>query len=309
MAVGYGKIVMFFGGSKWGWEEEFYWQSPDASLANILLDAKGLATARRAVLSTAFSLEAVRVSITDSSGNTFATKQNLISYGVTGALGPGLFPGACNNPWLALLLHISTLDGQYSRNYYMRGIPSAQLCMTAAYAVPFELPNELAGRLKDYTRYLEGAAGQQKGRLRIRVKDIQNRVNAVPIVDVQRLDNGHWQIFTQTTVPIYSGGGGPFVAGLGSTVHVYGPRAAWSRGFSGDHLVVNPYNPDEPLILTLSGCQGRICTIDYLQNALVAGVGNILVNIERVDPSRPVNKSTGKPFFGTRGRARNRTCC
>lgn len=309
MAEGYGKIVMVFGGGKWGWEEEFFWQSANASLANIQADAKGLANARRAILSPDFSLEAVRISITDSAGNTFATNQNLISYNVSGSLGPGKLVGTCSNPWLALLEHVSTADAQYSRNLFIRGIPSNLLCMGADYAVPYEIPMALAGPLKEYNDYLKGAAGAQQGRLRIRVNDIRNRQNATPIVDVTVDTDKHWMIQTAGPVQVYSGGGGPTIAGLGSTIHVYGPRAAWSRGLSGDHLIINPFDPDDPTILKLSGCQKRPCTIDYLQNALAAGVGHILVNIGQVDPSRPTMKKTGKPFFGTAGRASSRACC
>lgn len=310
MALGFGKVVMIFGSGKWGWTEEYFWRDEDATLDHLILDAKGLVSARRSLLSVNFDLEAVRLSVVDAEGNTFVAKQNLISYNLTGNLGPGLLAGTCTNPWLALLQHASTADATYSRNIYIRGLPSNLLCVTDT--LPWPVPNTLVGPLTAFNNYLmgvPGANGVPTGRFQMRAKDIRNRQNAVFINDVEVLPNKHWNIFTDAPVPIYKGGDGPFDVTLGSSVHVFGPRAAWSRGFSGDQRVINPFDPDEPLSLVLSGCQARTCTIDYLQDALVAGVGYILVPIGRIDPARPISKSTGGPFFGTRGRASKKVCC
>lgn len=317
MAIINAKITFFFGGRKWGWAEQWYWTGVDRVLQDVLQDARVLAGARRSFLGTLYSLEAYRVEEVDIGGNSFITGNSIISYNRLGA-GPGDYGGVCQNPWQALLARFYADGDEYARNVLLRGIPDDKLCIGATYAVPYAFPLDLTNKLKNFFGLITNgtAAGTSLiGRVAMRaVSEPLGKDIHVKVIDVTVAGNGKFVITTNDPIQVRGAGGVLRDALVGDTIHVHGPRASWARGLSADHKVITA-TAAAPWIYGLSGKQVRTCAVEYNMNAIAWGVNRILVTFTPADPatgivnpelSRPVNKKTGKPFFGTRGRRPSR---
>jgi len=316
------------GGGKWGWRESWFWQSAAGTQVDCLLDSKSLVTARRAIMSTYFSVQSVSIEITDLQGNSSLLGGGQSAYGAAGC-GPGSLAGPCANPWMALLLRCTTGPGKtqaelvasYARNVYLRGIPDAMVCMNADTTVPFLLPDALRTPLANLSAVLLGAAGTVpagmpalKGAFQFRASSkATGKAISVAVHDVNVLASGKWQITTLGPIQVVGRPIPPADVGVqrdaavGDVIHVKGPREPWASGFSRDHRIVDVTVSDPVTgftVYTLSGKQCRACTVDYLGNAVAWGVNHVLVKPQTIDASRPVNKKTGKPFFTTRGRRR-----
>lgn len=313
MAIKYAKLTWFFGGLKWGWSESWFWYRESGTLQDALRDARVLAIQRRKFLGTVYSIEAYRAEETDYSGMSFLTGASLISYNINGC-GPGELAGNCQNPWQALYERFyAGPQGEYAKNVYLRGIPDDKMCIGTGYAVPFAFPLTLITPLNLWNGLITNgsiAGTTLVGNIGINVaSEPQGKAKKVTITSIVVV-NGKWRITTSGPIQMFGPDGvGNRNAGVGDVIHVHGPRAGWSRGLSADHTVTSAAL-SAPWVYDLSGRQKRICEIDYNMNAVAWGVNPIITDVldsvlgTLVNPeiSRPVNKKTGKPFFGTRGR-------
>lgn len=316
MATFRAKITHFFGGKKWGWNEQWYWQAEDSDLPTAIKDGNLLALARRDFLGTQYSLEAVRVEEVDRFGNSFITGLSEIVYDVTKA-GPGKLAGDCQNPWLSAYVRWRADPGNYHRNQLLRGIPDSFLCIDATYAIPYKFSPALItafGTYFAYTRTLPAKGNVTTGTCAIRAVSIPNgKAIAKTMTSITTNDSGFWLIEVNAAIKIVQPDGSLADAKAGDVIHVSAPRAPWAKGLSGDHKIVAVAG--SPPVYTLNTKQARVCEIDYAGGYKAWGVNYELfpladgtTDFPNPTLARIVNKGTGKPFFGTRGRRPAKVC-
>jgi hypothetical protein len=307
----YAKMVAFFGAGRFGWQEEWYWQTDlAAGIAALIQDARIWATARKALLSNVWNLEAIRYEVVDAAGNSASVGASLIGFASING-GPGTAPAGCTNPWLALATRWYSAQQAYARNLLLRGMPDAWTCPPAQRPIPFVLPNAAKAAWDKYVALVKGTGstvdgGGKLGTFQFRVRDHNNGGKATPIAinDVSVID-GKFKIQT-AAMPQIPDKGAARDPRLGDQLHVHNVKGAGTPGINGDGVIVALDNAT--FTYTLSTRQQRVCPIDYLGRGTVWGVGTKLVQPVFAETSRITARDTGGPFFGTRGRSRKRAC-
>lgn len=316
MATFRAKITHTFGGLKWGWQEVWYWTLEDGTIEDAISDGNLLALARRDFLGTNYALEAVHAEEVDRFGNSFLTGRSEIAYNVTRA-GPGKLAGSCQNPWLAAYIRWRSDTGHYHRNQLLRGIPDNHLCIDAAYKIPHMFPATLTTAFSAYFAYvkvLPAKGNSMVGTCSIRAASVPTgKAIAKNITSITVNPSGFWLIEVSAAVKIVQADGTLADAAVGDVIHVSAPRKPWAKGLSDDHRISAVAG--SPPVYTLGTKQARDCEISYAGGSKAWGVNYELFSLAEGTEAVPnptlariVNKGTGKPHFGTRGRRSARVC-
>lgn len=128
------KIIYLFNAGRKGWTETWYANPGAVDLDSFITTAKAVASFRRKLLATPYSLEAIRLSNTDVKGHSFLTRMDN---------GGGLAPAQGQRKDVtkqALLCRVEDESGLYKRPWLVRGCPDAWF----AYAGAREIENPQA---------------------------------------------------------------------------------------------------------------------------------------------------------------------
>lgn len=274
------QVTYFFNLSKWGWTETYYADGtgPDA----VMVRAKALIATRTALMARPARIEAIRVSDVNILNDSLVFFQAI---GGDGAVGQPTTPDV---PWTSWLTKATSLNGR-NRNIYLRGVPDS--------TVEF---------------------------------DQNANFNNAPANFRQAFNNWVNVLLQQSFAIRYRVDGG-----LGNPVLPINAVAGTADGYFVINVVGHTYTANQKVIIrgmrgSGTECLNGIQTIRAIQpgNAIVlfrrspateypgyTGAGKIALlqysysTFQGLQLLRPVKRSTGRPFFGTRGRRSANKCC
>lgn len=300
---------MKFGFAKWGWTEHVWWFGDD--LDSFQADATMLVSSRRTWLCTSCDLERAMCQITDDNGNPFqfGPQPPMSSPDSLTGPGPGLAQGTILPIWIALLSEITSAESEtlrHRREYLSRGQTTTMNPWTETHPVSAPIPIDLRDKAKDYVQQLTQAAfmglpfndaNETLGRWCDRGVPLDPALRVVKKltkVDVFSPTDSRWRVDFEPGI----------ILAKGDTLHIHGVGGAGTRGINGDHIV-DDFDGGDTILRSKQLCP---CPIDWNKKGTCWKVFYNLFPIINFRFWRNVRKSTGLPFYGTRGRRRSKRC-
>lgn len=317
MAAAQFKVIFFFNAGQYGWSETLYWYNPSLGEAQLKIDIRNLASARRQTLGTGVTLKAVRwedITIPGLTSDGYSPQKlqgpfpSTLTFDSPPCGGALLSTSKLDNPWEGILLPLSDVDNKYRRSFILRG------CRATFFpyfdSIPGKVYPEAAaeGPITDYLRALGPDASKPVGNLTTNwcIRGITQRSIGPPTLRV--LD-----------VTIVGGGDDRYVVTIptiinmqqGDTIHISKVNGCILKNLNGDHIIAKLV-PDSPVAgqstVTLATKQCCLGAIDYDGRAKFYWKRYYYYQIVRGEIGRVVKHNTGGPFFSTRGR-RRKGCC
>lgn len=286
------KLVMFFGVGKSGWTETIYYKATTDLLFDAYLAASSLAAARLKLLGTEVTLEATRVSELGNPNNSLLTP--FILGGGTSGLPAG-------NPWVGALCSLTAVDlfsNVYRRNMILRGLPAAWQTYNAPEPLNPNANPAFTGAINTYMRKL--ALARSDGAFSLKVTPRGAATPRYKVTLVELVNPGEFfKITVDPSIP-----SPPW--GVGQKIHVRGARGFGTKGLNADAYIKQITAPGVYVLTSRQKCVTGVVGLTTV--AQVYARGNVTIPIEKGIFERLVNKKTGRPFFGTRGRASSPSC-
>jgi hypothetical protein len=294
IATGF-KLTQFFNEGIFGWSETLYWAKEGGLFGDVIDDVRTLNNARRRILASTAALVGTRISTFGSS-----TTGAYLDTAAADNHGPGLVPSeATDTPvWNGLLLRMVTDDALYKRSLIVRGLPPSWIQWSKE-ATP-GLTDIGRKQMNAYQSLLanSGLAGNRSKLLGIiclhgrsfTLKDTK----AIGIDAAVPSADGCGTILTVDLTTDYK---------IGDKIHIGKATGCGTKGLNGDGLVTKLPTGNTIQVSNKPCCCGPY---DYKPTGVLSKILYFLyANTGCVD-SRVVERDTGRPFFGTRGR--RRTC-
>lgn len=307
------KVIIFFKTDSQGWTETLYWEHPTFGEGTLQQDIRDLLVPRRALLGTDAFVQGYRytdltLTVNPLTGARVTSHPSVLKRRTAPGSSAGTAPDKVGNPWSCFLVNLYNLSEVYRRSFLLRGMPQIWDLWTSTNPVVPVLPALMETALNNWATVLAGpivdAPNTRAGTrwcLLGRSKDA-NQVGPVDILAVNTFSNEDPR-FTILIPQLPA-----FV--IGDIVHVHNVRACTARGINGDSVVVG-VSSLLPGFQTLTLSKRQCCTggIVYTGKGKATKViRSVYAPIAKVRYGRTVNRKSGRPFFGTRGR-QSAKCC
>jgi hypothetical protein len=288
------KTTFTFGQDRWGWQEVYYYDEVDGTLATALTNSLALATLRIGILSRSVFLESVSVA------NLVNKRSAIRRFNVEPNASPGTL--VSQEPWEVAMFDLNGYDAggnRFTRKLMMRGIPAVWNTWSQASPLnPVVNPNFKVA----YTAFLDALAGTGStgaGRWCIRGRNrTTNPANSAALIGVSLEPLTGRFIVTTDATRVFT---------AGERVHIYTTRNHAPRGLAGDAYVLARIGLSaEYVVNRRPSCPGNSILLEGPALMKVTGISLIPITAGYFD--RFVKRDTGRALFGTRGRQQASSC-
>jgi hypothetical protein len=297
------KVTMFFGKTKWGFTETWYWTAGVGDVKTCESDVGKLVVLRRFLTDKSLNVEAARITGCDEQGRPIqgVTPREIRYEGVNAGAGAQVQDVlSCNSPWLALYVRFYNRERTAARNLLIRGIPDSQTCIQRdGYGGPRSLvPPLVSQAISDYADFLSGgglSGLQSTGKFGfVSLQQDQTRGKLVAIDDMNADP-------VSGTVSIKPAAPAALTKGQRIHLHAVGPG---TKGVSGDVRIVGAVGTVAPFVgfYATSKVLTEPTCLSYVSGAVYWPIVKGITRPALVEIGRVVRKMTGAPYFGTSGK-------